>query len=250
MSLIDTARNALAQRPARPRANVAVATYEDARANALALAPQVRAGRATCEAFPGSEARPMLPRSARLLARIGAAGAGAAGAMLLAPGASGALLLGAALGLALAATADRLGAALRGLAARREWPARAALAAACLVHATEAGALTIAGALLAQSTLAAGGLALITAGVATAGYATRVGDDELEMRAAMRKGARERLAAAEGAMRRAVDALQAAHAADLARIAAELGRPPEGAPDAGARADRGMAAMDGASGAR
>jgi hypothetical protein len=70
-----------------------------------------------------------------------------------------------------------------------------------------------------------------------------VGDAEVEARANVRRAARHKLAAAEHAVRRAVAALRTAHAADLARIAAELDGPISQSRDAGPARPVSSAAM-------
>lgn len=126
--------------------------------------------------------------------------------------------LAAVFGLAAAASGNRLGSALRALRAPSKRQ-RAALACALATSMAETGLVVISASLLSGSLLAGAGLAIVTIVAATISHATRIRDAEMEARAAVRAQARIRLDAAEHAAGRAVDAVRAAHAADLARLA-------------------------------
>jgi hypothetical protein len=225
MSLIDIART-VRQPPAGGGVRHDIAdAYDDARARALALVPVARSERVTVEAIAPVDGRRSIPPAVRLLAYTLAAAA-AAGATSVATAAPSAVGLAAAFGLATALAGDRIGAALRGIRARREWSGRAMLTSALLAHGIEAAVLVLAGGLVSGSPLAAAGLGVLALCMAAIGFASRIGDPELEARAALRAKARQRLDATEQDVRRAVEALQQAHAGDLARIAAEMGSPP------------------------
>jgi hypothetical protein len=225
----------------KPRTEI-VGAYEAARRKALALAPVVRAERATVDLIPAVEDRPRLPPAARALTRMAILLVCAGAAWRVAPEPL-ALICGLALGVAMAAAGDALGAALRGFGARDEWRGRLCLACTVLSHAAQAGMLAVAAGILARSLLAAGGLALLGLIAVTVGHATRVGDAEFEARANVRRAARRQLAAAEHAVRRTVAALRAAHAADLARIATELDCPVSEVREGGSARAAGSAAM-------
>lgn len=203
-----------------------VGTYDDALTRALTLAPRFRGERTICDSLPPVPDRPFLPASARLVVRAVAVLATILAAILFSSWDSiAAVMLAAAFGLAAAASGDRLGAASRGVVVRTGWAARAAPAVTVAVEVILVVVLTIS-ALLISGGAAAGVLfAALAMIAAVAGFASRVGDAEIEACVAARETARGRRETTEHAVHRAIDALRTAHAADLARIAAEMGYP-------------------------
>ncbi len=240
MSVIDVARNGPADRPDRADRTEIVRAYEDAyaeaRSRARALAPMLHAERAALESIPPVEGRPRVSPVFRGLAHAGVVVAAGAGSMLVAPPEPLTIACGAAFGLAITAAGDALGTALRRIGARREWPARLCLAGAAFTHLAETAILAGAAGIVGQSPLAALGLGMLGAITAAIGHASRTDDAEVELRAAMRAAARRNLDAIEQAVWRDVDKLQTAHAADLARLAAET-TPPLAGPQTAHAAD-------------
>jgi hypothetical protein len=197
-------------------------TYQDALARAMALAPLVRSERAAYERIPPvMELR--TPSRARRRAVAGAIVAAGAGWALLATGPVPlAIALGAAFGLGAGAAGDRLGASLCTWRESAAWAAHIKHVPRVLTSAIEATVLCFAAGFVAHSILAGAGLALL-AGIATRlGYAARLGVAAAEAHAVAGSAARRNVAVAEDTVSRAIAALRAAHAADLARLSAEL----------------------------
>jgi len=96
------------------------------------------------------------------------------------------------------------------------------------MRATEAALAIVSAWLVTTSALAGIGLAFLMIASVAIGHMTRVGDAQSEARATARAEACRRLDDIQQAADRAVAALRAAHAADLARIAAERERLPGG----------------------
>jgi hypothetical protein len=203
-----------------------VDSYDDALARAMTLAPMFRSERTICESFAPVESHPLLPASARVFARAVVVATATTLALLLLPSLSAfAVVLAAAFGLAAAATGDRVGATLRGILVRTGWPERAKLAATAAVDVTVVAILTISVALFTGTDLAGLAFTALVVIATAVGFASRIGDAEIEARAAAREAARNRRETTEHAVRGAINALRMAHAANLTQIAAEMGHP-------------------------
>jgi hypothetical protein len=223
VSLMEIARTTFDQHRRGGKIEL-VASYDAAFARAVTLAPTFRADREAFEAIAPCKETPSLPAAARHVAHLVIVLAAAAASLLVGSPTFGPVLLGAGFGVAAAFSGDRVGAAVR-TATRKILSDPAALLAP-IIAVAELAAISAAAALASGSAWSGLGLALLGAAAAVLGHATRVGDAEAEARESARRAARRRLEQSEQAIRDAVEALRAAHAADLARIASEMGRSP------------------------
>ena len=217
MSLVEVVKPEASPR-LDSRATAALDSYEGTFAHALALAPTIRSERAALAAIPPVERRPALPDIVGYTVTFLTVAATAGGARVLAPSSPLHMGLAAGFGLAAAASGGRLGRAIRAWqrpAKRR----RAVLALAVVARGVEIAVVIVAAALLAASLLAGFGLVLAATAAAIIAHRSRMHDVEMEARAAVREQARIRLEAAEQAAGQALDAVRAAHAADLTRLA-------------------------------
>jgi hypothetical protein len=224
MSLVEVNRSRFEPLPVREPAAEILGSYKGALERAIALGPAVRAERAALEALPQLERVPARPPAIRRAALGAAIIAAAIGTPLFTSASSPPVLaLGAAFGLASAAAGDRFGGALRRLAGPVPWRRRAALASAAALPVIEATLLACAAVLLTGSVLAGAALAAAAIALAFVSHATRKRDAEIETRAALHARIQQRLQATEQAMQDAMTAVRVAHAADLARVAGEMG---------------------------
>ncbi|KAA5598203.1 hypothetical protein [Blastochloris sulfoviridis] len=218
MSLLEIARTTLD--PRRGGQVEVLMPYETALSRAVTLAPTFRADRAAYEAIAPCRETPALSPLARHITAVVITLTAAVIGWVAVSSPSG-VALAAAFGLVAAVSGDRLGSAARHVDAFLS--NQMALAA---VAAIELTALSAVAAVAAEDVLP--GLALLVLGIAAAavGYATRTGDAEADMREQARRTAQRKFERSEQAIRAALSSLRSAHAADLTRIASEMGHPP------------------------
>ncbi|WP_315783329.1 MULTISPECIES: hypothetical protein [unclassified Bradyrhizobium] len=223
MTILDLARTTFEARRKRTEPELVV-PYDAALERAVTLAPAFRADREALEAIAPCLETPALPPRVRGMALVVITGLCAISPVLVASASVLSMLLGALFGLAISFSGDRIGAAVRLLSGSVGLDRSGLLGLSLAV--AELAAVVSGAAVASGSAWSATGLLTLAAAAAALGYLTRTADVHAEQRELARLIARRKLDHSEQAIRQAIDALRSAHAADLSRLAAQMGHAP------------------------